>query len=86
MLSTVFEGKVLDWHYYKYTDNGFKFYIGDIFIGILFNIKGSGWTATNWYKTGTEEYKPCKYAKGFKTRYAASEYLLWHNEIYVDED
>jgi hypothetical protein len=82
MYSTVLKGKVLDQHYKKYGDNGYTFYIGDIYVGIVFNMGRSGWDVVNSYKSGTEDYKFTPIVRGFKTRYSASEYLILFNELH----
>ena len=71
--SVCVEGEVLDF-YYKKKDKGTslqKFYIGGIFIGWVAEASKSGWSAVSYHT-------PCKYGVvyGFKTRYAASEFML----------
>lgn len=68
-LSSVIEGKVLDWKWKKRkTDT--LFYIGDIYIGQLFFFKNKGWSALHRLP------QSIGLVEGFKTRYAASNFLL----------
>lgn len=69
MTSSVVNGKVLDWHW-KNRKTDVLFYVGDIYIGQLFNRRVCGWAAL--HKTPNE----IGLAEGFKTRYAASHFLL----------
>jgi len=71
--SVIHCGKVLDFHYKKakhLSKGTVNFYIGDIFIGIIFRM-------------GKEEYsavpkEPCAFAPvdGFKSRFHASKFML----------
>ena len=69
MISSVVDGKVLDWHWKK-RSNDYLFYIGDIFIGQVWNMGVHGWTALH------RESNSIGLAEGFKTRYDASHFLL----------
>ena len=66
MYSSIVDGKVLDWSWKK-RDIDTLFYVGDIFIGQLFNSGRAGWSAVYKEPTGLG----C--VDGFKTRYAASQ-------------
>jgi hydrogenase maturation factor len=63
------DGKVLDWHWKKRQVDTL-FYVGDIYIGQVFNAGKSGWTAL--HKTANS----IGLAHGFQSRYAASHFLL----------
>lgn len=68
--SYVKDGKVLDYHWKKLMDGVYAFYIGDIYLGQVFNLNRGGWSAVS--------KKPndlCPIA-GFKTRLKASEMLI----------
>lgn len=69
MYSSIVDGKVLDWRWKK-RDVDTLFYVGDIFIGQLFNNGRNGWSAVYKDPTGLG----C--VDGFKTRYAASQFML----------
>ena len=78
MLSISHEGKILDFNYKKH-EYGYKFYIGDIFIGLLVSIKRNSWNAINHYvKLHQEGFS---YVSGFGSRLQAAEYLLRLNSI-----
>lgn len=68
-MSSIVDGKVLDWHWKK-RETDTLFYVGDIFIGQLFNGERSGWSAVYRNPTGLG----C--VDGFKTRYTASNFML----------
>jgi len=73
MYSTVVDGKVLDW---KYKRSGhdfpvYNFYIGDIFIGQIFNLGRSGWCPVTFHTVC-----PYKNVHGFRTLCHASEFML----------
>lgn len=69
MLSSVVNGKVLDWHWKK-RQQDYLFYVGDIYVGQLFNHGASGWASLH------RGSNPVGLVEGFKTRYAASHFLL----------
>jgi len=69
MISTIVNGKVLDWHFKK-RDMDTLFYIGDIFIGHLFKI-GPTWSIVGAHPT--DGLCPID---GFATRRDAAECLL----------
>ena len=73
MLSSVVDGKVLDWRWNKRQIDTL-FYVGDIYIGQLFNMGKSGWSAL--HKTANS----IGLVEGFKSRYAASHFLLKFDE------
>lgn len=70
--SCIIDGKVLDYHYKKSKVNDFQynFYIGDIFVGQVFQINQHRWSAVS--------AMPNVYGvvEGFGSRFWASEYLL----------
>lgn len=68
MISSVINGKVLDWHWKK-RETDSLFYVGDIYIGQLFNRGICGWTALRTLPS-------VELVEGFKTRYAASNFLI----------
>lgn len=70
MLSIVLDGKVLDFRYKKQTDFCTAFYVGDILVGQIFNMGSQGWAAVC---SGDCQMRS---ATGFKTRYAASDFML----------
>ena len=70
MISSVVGNKVLDWHWKKLGTDRYKFYIGDIFIGQVFNMGVHGWTGLH------REPNIIGLCEGFKTRYDASHFLL----------
>lgn len=74
MMSSIVDGKVLDWHFKKHP-NGYVFYIGDILIGQLFNLgRISRWSAVS--------NRPIRgHGDGFISRWKASEFLLKLNEF-----
>lgn len=73
MLSCVYNGKVLDFHYKKLSDRCYNFSIGDIFIGQIFKMRKHNWYAVSWY----ENARGSRFSMGgFGSRYHASEYLL----------
>lgn len=69
MISSIVNGKVLDWRWKK-REVDTLFYVGDIFIGQLFNLGKLGWSAVH------REPQTMGAVDGFKTRYAASHFLL----------
>ena len=70
MLSVVYKGKVLDFKYItRETDT--VFYIGEIIIGQMFNLDRLGWSAIC-----IGQNPKMRRANGFKTRYAASQFML----------
>jgi hypothetical protein len=75
MKSIVHNGKVLDFRYKRVTALNFvayDFYIGDIFLGQLFKDHNT-WSAVAF---GEVISVKMRMAHGFRTRYAASEYIL----------
>ncbi len=71
LLSKIVNGKILDYNYKKLQENQYAFYIGDILIGQVFKMR-SGWSSVI-------NFRPCitvGVVDGFKTRYAASAYML----------
>ena len=70
MLSLVLDGKVLDYRYKKRDEFTSSFYVGDILVGQVFDMGRSGWSAVC---CGDCVMRP---AEGFKTRYAASKFML----------
>ncbi len=80
MNSCIVDGKVLDFKYKKLNEFTYAFYIGDIYIGQVFNMDTS-WTAVGRPANDTKSLGPIN---GFKNRYYASEYLLlltgYHNK------
>ena len=75
MLSLVVEGKVLDWRFKKLNDFTYAFYVGDIYVGQVFKMKGRSWSAVS---SKPNEIHPID---GFKSRYYASEFLLKLNGL-----
>jgi len=73
MISSVVDGKVLDWRWKKRKID-YVFCVGDIFIGQLFNLGKSGWACVHKNPNNIGS------AEGFKTRYAASHFLLKFEE------
>lgn len=73
MISSVVDGKVLDWHWKKRQIDTL-FYVGDIYIGQLFYHKRSGWTALH------KNPNNVNLVEGFKSRYSASHFLLKFEE------
>lgn len=69
MISSIVEDKVLDWKWKRYNYR-YTFFIGDIFIGQVFNMDKLGWTALH------RDHQPIGLVEGFKTKYAASHFLL----------
>lgn len=86
MISVCHEGKLFDFHYKKHL-YGYKFYIGDIFIGLVMKNRYEYWTAINHYGN-SEELEGFNSVTGFGNRYLASVYLLRLNSIggYGEED
>lgn len=64
------KGEILDYHYKKLTAFSYAFYIGDILIGQLFNMKRS------WSAVSHIPFKNIGLVHGFKTRFDACQYLL----------
>ena len=82
MFSVVSDGKVLDFNYKKHGKDAYRFYIGDIFVGLIFHMLRGNWVAVY---TGDRKPKGLTKVAGFKNRYYASEYLLlvggyWNND------
>lgn len=78
MLSTIVDGKVLDWHYkqHKHPDlrNQYMFYIGDIYVGEIHRM--SVMNQATWCAcAGSIPHIICP-VYGFRTRYDASVMLL----------
>ena len=73
MYSINVDGKVLDFRYKKQNEFTYAFYIGDILIGQIFKMGRAGWTAVFW---GEHNHRDLFPVDGFKTRYAASEFML----------
>lgn len=73
MLSSIVDGKVLDWNW-KRRETDTLFYIGDNYIGRVFYMGRAGWVALH------RDYNSIGLAEGFKTRYAASHFLLKFEE------
>lgn len=73
MYSVVIDGKVLDFRYKKLQENHYAFYIGDILVGQVFNLKRC------WSAVSCEHRGAMTRMQGFKNRYYASEYLLQLN-------
>lgn len=71
MQSVNVNGKVLDFHYKKKNDFIYSFYIGEIFVGQLFNLGMHGWSAV-----GTPATSGFSKVDGFKSRNNAAQYLL----------
>jgi len=76
MLSSTVDGKVLDWHWRKRT-NDYLFFVGGIYIGQVFNLgRTRGWSALH------KDPQTIGLVEGFKTKYAASHFLLkFENKI-----
>jgi len=72
--SVCYKGKVLDYSYKKLQNSHYAFYIGDIYIGQLFNT-GSFWSCVS----NKPEKIPDPY-DGFKTRHYAAQFLLKINK------
>ena len=70
MMSCVYEGKVLDWHFKKRPSDTL-FYIGDILVGQLFKI-GDGWSAL----AAHPHHDNTALVDGFRTRIDACQFLL----------
>lgn len=70
MISSVVDGKVLDWHW-KRREIDELFFVGDRYIGQVFNMGRGGWSALHRNPQST-----IGLVDGFKTRYAASRFLL----------
>jgi len=72
MLSTIYDGKVLDWSYKKMTiDDWYAFYIGDIYVGqVSKRDRDDSWTAIS------AESSVMFPVTGFQTRYYASKFLI----------
>lgn len=73
MISSVVDGKVLDWRW-KFSVNRYLFYVGDIFIGQVFNMGRNGWSSFH------REPNNIGIVDGFKSRYDASRFLLKFEE------
>lgn len=73
MISSIVNDKVLDWNW-KRKDFVYRFYVGDIFVGQVFNLGRSGWSALH------RNHQPIGLVEGFKTKYAASHFLLKFEE------
>ena len=70
MMSCVYEGKVLDWHFKKRPSDTL-FYIGDIFVGQLFKI-GKTWSGLPAHPRDNDR----SLVDGFRSRVDACQYLL----------
>ena len=71
-ISCIYEGKVLDYHFYKRRGpKGYEFYIDNIRVGIVVK-SGKSWTAI----PGNSILYPFSMIDGFRTRLDAAEYLL----------
>lgn len=70
MYSLILDGKVLDFRYKKHSGCGTAFYVGDILAGLVYNNGKLGWSVVC---VGDCQMRT---ASGFKTRYAASEFIL----------
>lgn len=73
MYSVVHNGRVLDFKYVKHQENCVKFYIGDIFIGLIWS-HDRKFSTTIYHSVRAEG--TMRYVKGFATRYDASAYML----------
>ncbi len=80
MLSVVHKGEVLDFHYERW-DLGYKFYVGDIFIGLLIKQSNHRWDAINYYIDRLKNKEGFGNVSGFGSRLLAAEYLLRVNNI-----
>lgn len=79
LYSVNWKGQVLDFNYKKLGASGLQaFYVGDIYVGQVSHLGRSGWTAAC-------DTSPCDImpVHGFKSRYAASEFLLKLNGMYT---
>jgi len=68
MMSTIVNGKVLDWHFKKRTVDT-VFYIGDIFVGQIFKV-------ANTYSVVGKTPHDLSPINGLATRWQAAELLL----------
>ena len=68
MMSTVIDGKVLDWKFKKRKVDT-VFCIGDIFVGLLYNM------GNHWAVVGKTPNILCP-VSGFATRWQAAQFLL----------
>ena len=73
--STIVNGEVLDWRFEQHPsmDYIYTFYIGNIMIGQLFKMGSMNWSAVYM---GNNVLTNLRSAKGFRSRYAAAEFLL----------
>jgi hypothetical protein len=71
MYSICYEGKVLDYKYKPIT-YGYNFYIGDIFVGQIFKMP------RYWSAVSSKDCPGLNNVDGFKTKFAAAEYMLRH--------
>ena len=69
MYSAVVDGKVLDYRFVK-NEVGACFYVGNILVGQVFNMRKGHWSAVSSYEN---PYGP---VDGFATRLDAAQYLL----------
>lgn len=67
--SIIVNGKVLDYHYKKLSAFSYNFYIGNMYMGQVFNM-GKSWSCV-----AKEPNKLCP-IDGFKTRFDACEMIL----------
>lgn len=67
--SVVHEGKVLDYKFKKMNEFTYSFWVGDIYLGQVFNMDTS-WTAVTRPATG---FGP---VNGFKTRVDACQFII----------
>lgn len=83
MISTVLDGKVLDWHFKKQNDFTYTFYIGydedQVLLGQIFKMSPTQWSAVSWVEGVKAPYNN---VDGFRSRYYAASYL---NEIYCNK-
>jgi|APGre2960657373_1045057.scaffolds.fasta_scaffold287948_1 hypothetical protein len=73
-LSVNHKGQVLDFKYTKHQEDCVKFYIGDIFIGLIWKINNR-YDTTIWHDVLGEG--TLRFVSGFATRYDASVYMLY---------
>lgn len=80
MSSVIHNGKVLDVHYTKHM-NGYKFYIGDIYMGLVLKNSAHNWNAINYYIERLNNLEGFHHVQGFGSRHLASAYLLRVNSL-----
>lgn len=73
MYSVIHNGKVLDFKYEKHHKNCVRFYIGDIFIGLIFT-HDRKFSAVVYHDVRVQGVM--RSVKGFASRYDASAYML----------